>query len=118
MRRDFTFIEDVIETVARLIEAPRAPQASDQAQSVQAPYRIYNVGNGQPVEVIGLVDVLENIIGKKAKRELLPMRPIDVLETFADGSELERVTGFTPHTAIEDGMRSFVSWFRDFSGRA
>ena len=64
-----------------------------------------------------MLDILEKIIGKPAQRELLPMRPIDVLETFADGSELERATGFTPHTPIEDGLRAFVTWFRDYHQR-
>ncbi len=120
MRRDFTYIDDVIEAMVRLIRVPPqgAPQAADQLRPPhQVPYRIYNVGNGQPVEVIELVDVLEKVIGRRAERELLPMRPIDVLETFADSSELESATGFTPHTAIEDGLRSFVKWFRDFYRR-
>jgi len=107
MRRDFTYVDGVIESVVRLIKSPPA---------TQPPHRIYNVGNAQPVEVVDLLDILETLIGKRAKRELLPMRPIDVLETFADGSELERATGFTPHTSIEDGLRSFVTWFRDYRG--
>jgi len=107
MRRDFTFVDDVIEAVVRLIKSPPAPP-------VQPPHRLYNVGNGQPVEVVKLLDILEKIVGKRTTRELLPMRPIDVLETFADGSELERATGFTPHTPIESGLRSFVSWYRDY----
>ena len=110
MRRDFTFIDDVVEAVARLIEA--APASPPQGQ--QAPHRIYNVGNGQPVEVIELVDALERVIGKRARRELLPMRPVDVLETFADSAELERATGFTPNTPIEDGLRAFVEWFEKY----
>jgi UDP-glucuronate 4-epimerase len=122
MRRDFTYIDDVIEAVVRLITSPPAatsPAAkSEQAPvALQPPHSIYNVGNGQPVEVIELLDILEKIIGKPARRELLPMRPIDVLETFADGSELERATGFTPHTPIEVGLRAFVTWYRDYRRR-
>jgi UDP-glucuronate 4-epimerase len=116
MRRDFTYVDDVVESVVRLIKVPPSvPSAVPDRQ--QPPHRLYNVGNGQPVEVIELVDVLEKVIGKRAERELLPMRPVDVLETFADGSELERATGFAPHTAIETGLRSFVTWFRDFQHR-
>lgn len=81
------------------------------------PYRISNVGNGQPVEIIALVSVLEKVIGKQAARELLPMRPIDVLEAFSDSSDLERATGFTPGTPIEAGLRSFVEWICDFRCR-
>ena len=119
MCRDFTYVDDVIEAVVRLIEAPPAATAADAAAqtSPQPPHRIYNVGNQQPVEVVALLDVLEKVIGKSARRELLPMRPIDVLETFADSSELQRATGFAPRTPIEDGLRSFVTWYRDYHGK-
>jgi UDP-glucuronate 4-epimerase len=118
MRRDFTYIDDVVEAVARLIPLPpngAVAQPADAPQSGRpAPHRIYNVGNGQPVEISELADLLEKIIGKPAKRELLPMRPIDVLETFADSSDLERATAFVPRTRIEDGLRSFVDWYREY----
>jgi UDP-glucuronate 4-epimerase len=118
MRRDFTYVDDVIEAVVRLIEAPpavRAP-AAPTSTPAQPPHRIYNVGNAQPIEVVALLDILEKVIGKPARRELLPMRPIDVLETFADSSELQRATGFAPRTPIEAGLRSFVTWYRDYRG--
>jgi UDP-glucuronate 4-epimerase len=118
MRRDFTYIDDVVEAVVRLIVAPpdsaAAPAAAAASSSRPAPARIYNVGNGQPVEISDLADLLEKIIGKPAKRELLPRRAFDVLETFADSSDLERAVSFSPRTPIEDGLRSFVDWFRDF----
>ena len=126
MRRDFTYVDDVIEAVVRLIEAPpetaaaaaaAAAQTSAPPHLSQPPHRIYNVGNEQPVEVVTLLDILENVIGKSARRELLPMRPIDVVETFADSSELQRATGFAPRTPIEAGLRSFVSWYRDYRGK-
>ena len=118
MRRDFTYVDDVIEAVVRLIEAPPAATAADAAAptSPQPPHRLYNVGNAQPVEVTALLDILEKVIGKPARRELLPMRPIDVLETFADSSELQRATGFAPRTPIEDGLRAFVTWYRGYRG--
>jgi UDP-glucuronate 4-epimerase len=116
MRRDFTYVDDVIEAVVRLIEAPPVVTVADAAPTSTPPHRIYNVGNEQPVEVVALLDILEKVIGKPARRELLPMRPIDVLETFADSSELQRATGFTPRTPIEDGLRSFVTWYRDYRG--
>jgi len=115
MRRDFTYVDDVIEAVVRLIEAPPETAAAA-APTSQPPHRIYNVGNEQPVEVVALLDILEKVIGKPARRELLPMRPIDVLETFADSSELQRATGFAPRTPIEDGLRAFVTWYRDYRG--
>jgi UDP-glucuronate 4-epimerase len=109
MRRDFTYIDDVIEAMVRLIPSPPNDAAEPATRS-----RIYNVGNSQPVEVGKLADLLERIIGRPAKRELLPMRPIDVLETFADSSDLERAVSFAPRTAIENGLRSFVVWFRQY----
>jgi UDP-glucuronate 4-epimerase len=118
MRRDFTYIDDVIESLVRLIKLPpeaageNAPNAAGAAPSA----RIYNVGNAHPVETGELVNLLEKIIGRPAKRELLPMRSVDVLETFADSSDLERVASFAPRTAIEDGLRSFVTWFKKYQG--
>jgi UDP-glucuronate 4-epimerase len=116
MRRDFTYVDDVIEAVVRLIEAPPATAAACAQTPPQPPHRLYNVGNAQPIEVTVLLDILERVIGKPARRELLPMRPIDVLETFADSSELQRATGFAPRTPIEDGLRSFVAWYREYRG--
>src|SRR5580700_4834188 len=117
MRRDFTYVDDVIEAVVRLIEAPPAATAATAQTLLQPSHRIYNVGNAQPVEVTALLDLLEKVIGKPARRELLPMRPIDVLETFADSSELQRAAGFAPRTPIEDGLRAFVTWYRDYRGK-
>ena len=114
MRRDFTYVDDVIEAVVRLIKiVPESPPGRE-----QPPHHVYNVGNSQPVEVIKLVDTLEKIIGKPARRELLPMRSVDVLETFADSSELQRVAGFAPRTPIEQGLRYFVEWYRKYAERA
>jgi UDP-glucuronate 4-epimerase len=121
MRRDFTYIDDVIEAMVRLITAPPDGSDSDGAGQARpadkAPWRIYNVGNGRPIEISELVNILEQVTGKRAERELLPMRAIDVLETYADSSDLERATGFAPNTPIEDGLRSFVEWFGDFRRR-
>jgi UDP-glucuronate 4-epimerase len=115
MWRDLTYIDDVIEAMVRLIPAPPGGAAADGEQSAHPPpCRIYNVGNAQPVEISDLADLLEKIIGRPAKRELLPMRPIDVLETFADSSDLERATGFAPRTSIADGLRAFVEWFYEY----
>jgi UDP-glucuronate 4-epimerase len=109
MRRDFTYIDDVVEAVVRLI--PLAPKSSSQSP---APWRVYNIGNSRPVELNDLIDVIEKATGKRAERELLPIRPVDVLETCADCTDLEREVGFRPNVPIEDGIRSFVEWYREF----
>lgn len=119
LRRDFTYIDDVTEAVVRLVNRPPEPNpawsgdAPDPATS-RAPWRLYNVGNGHPVEVIELVRLIERILGRPAIRELLPMQPGDVVETCADSADLERAVGFRPSTAIEDGTRLFVEWFRSY----
>lgn len=119
MRRDFTYIDDVVEAVVRLVERPPAGDpgwsgdAPDPARSA-APWRVYNIGNNKPVEVTQVVRLLEEAIGKTAKRELLPMQPGDVPETYADVDDLMRDAGFRPDTPIEKGLRNFVDWYRNF----
>ena len=119
IRRDFTYIGDVTEAIVRLIERPPAPNPEwsgdrpDPATSI-APWRLYNVGNNRPVEVLELVRVIEDTVGRPAIREYLPMQPGDVLETCADSSNLERMVGFRPNTSIDNGTRRFVDWFRTY----
>jgi UDP-glucuronate 4-epimerase len=121
-RRDFTYIDDIVESIVRLMTHPAAgnPDWSgddpDPATS-RAPWRIFNIGNHDAVEVTRLVDLIEQAVGKKAKRELLPMQPGDVHATFADVSALRQAVGFAPKTPIENGVRAFVSWYRDYKGR-
>jgi UDP-glucuronate 4-epimerase len=120
MRRDFTYIDDVVKAVVRLIPRPAAPNptwtgdAPDPGTS-PAPWRIYNIGNSQPVEVTEVVKLIEQAVSKPAVRELLPMQPGDVPETCADASELERAVGFRPKTPIGEGVRRFVHWFMQFA---
>ena len=119
LRRDFTYIDDVTETVIRFVKHPPdanpmwSGEAPDPATS-RAPWRLYNVGNSCPVEVIDLVGLIERAVGRPAIGEFLPMQPGDVLETCADSSDLERAVGFRPNTSIEDGTRCFVEWFRSY----
>ena len=107
MRRDFTHIDDVSRVVSRLVE--RAPQGD--ATSAAAPARIYNVGNHRPEELTHVVALLEKELGRAAQKEMLPMQPGDVLETFADIGDLTRDAGFAPSTPIEEGIRGFVAWY-------
>jgi UDP-glucuronate 4-epimerase len=118
MRRDFTYIDDVAHVILRLID--RVPQGDLQAdlkggegEGGGAPARIYNVGNNRPEELLHVVAVLEKELGRKAVKEMLPMQPGDVMETFADIDDLAREVGFKPQTSIEDGIRDFVAWYRD-----
>jgi UDP-glucuronate 4-epimerase len=123
MRRDFTYIDDIVEGVVRVTEKiPRANPAWDSAHpdpgSSKAPYRIYNIGNNQPVELLYLIHLLEEAIGKKANLNPLPMQPGDVEVTCADVEGLARDVGFKPSTPIERGVENFVSWYRSYYGVA
>ncbi len=119
MRRDFTYIDDIAEAVVRLSSV--IPQA-DPSWSVEAgspatssaPYRVYNIGNSQPVQLTAFIQELERALGVEAKMNLLPMQPGDVLETSADTSALEAAIGFKPSTELSLGLTQFVSWYRDF----
>lgn len=121
MRRDFTYVDDVVESVVRLIERGPAgdpnwsPDAPDPGSS-SAPWRVYNIGNNKPEELLDVVQFLEEKIGKKAKREFLPMQPGDVPATFADVDELMRAVGFKPSTPIAEGISRFIDWYRSFHG--
>jgi len=109
MRRDFTHIDDVSGVVSKLLE--RVP--SGDAASAGAPARIYNVGNHRPEELTHVVALLEKEFGRTVQKEMLPMQPGDVLETFADIGDLIRDTGITPAISIEEGIRGFVAWYRE-----
>ena len=109
MRRDFTHIEDVTRVVLRLADRIGAGEGDHG----RAPARIYNVGNHRPEELLHVVGLLEKELGRAAVRDMLPMQPGDVAETFADVGDLMRDVGFKPETSIEDGIRGFVAWYRD-----
>jgi UDP-glucuronate 4-epimerase len=119
MRRDFTYVDDVAESVVRLIDRPPDGDASwssdrpDPASSV-APWRVYNIGNHTPVEVTEVVRLIEEAVGKPAIRELVPMQPGDVPETFADVDDLRNAVAFAPDTPVRDGVRRFVDWYRAY----
>lgn len=120
MRRDFTFIDDVVEAVARLVSRPPAADPAWAADcpnpaTSNAPWRLFNIGNSQPTELNEVVRLIEEAVGKRAIRELLPMQPGDVPETYADATDLEREVGFRPSTPIAEGIRRFAEWFRSSS---
>jgi UDP-glucuronate 4-epimerase len=119
MIRDFTYIDDIVEGVVRVIDTPAAPdpawsgEAPDPATSY-APFRVFNIGNNQPVELLHYIEVLEACLGRKARMDLLPMQPGDVSATMADTAELERAVGFRPATTVEEGVAKFVEWYRSY----
>jgi UDP-glucuronate 4-epimerase len=119
MQRDFTYIDDIIEGVVRVMARIPAPDPSwnghqpDSASSF-APYRIYNIGNNQPVELLHFIEVLEDCLGKKAEKNLMAIQPGDVQATYADVDDLIRDAGFKPSTSIEEGIRQFVSWYKSY----
>jgi UDP-glucuronate 4-epimerase len=115
MRRDFTYIDDIIEGIIRVITKPPQPELQSNPSNIPVPpHRIYNIGNNQPVKLLHFLEVLENCLGIKAEKRFLPMQPGDVIETYADIDDLMRDTGFKPETSIEIGLSRFVDWYRDY----
>lgn len=112
MLRDFTYIDDIIEGVVRIIDRIPQPQVNA-TTTVQAPYKIYNIGNNQPVTLRRFITALETALGQKAVENHLPMQPGDVPVTYADVDELIADVGFKPATEVEDGLERFVRWYRD-----
>jgi UDP-glucuronate 4-epimerase len=121
MERDFTYVDDVVEALVRVGEQPAVANpdwrgdAPDPATS-RAPYRLYNIGNHQPVKLTRLIEVIEQACGKAAEKRYLPMQPGDVPATYADVEDLARAVGFAPRTPIEVGVARFVAWYRAFHG--
>jgi len=119
MLRDFTYVDDVVEGVVRVIDRPAQPDPAWSAlapkpSSSNAPYRIYNIGNSQPVKLMRYIEVLEQCLGRKATLELLPLQAGDVLETIADAGKLQAAIEFKPATPIEQGIGRFVEWYRSY----
>jgi UDP-glucuronate 4-epimerase len=119
MMRDFTYIDDVVEGIVRLAEKPAQSDAAWDSNhpdpgTSSAPYRVYNIGNHQPVQLLHLIEVLETFLGRKAKKEFLPPQPGDVPATYADVEDLATATGYAPSTPIEVGVERFVRWYQDY----
>jgi UDP-glucuronate 4-epimerase len=119
--RDFTYVDDIVEGVIRTLDrVPAGDHTYDPLEPTpatsSAPYRVYNIGNHQPVELARYIEVIEDCLGRKAIRNLLPLQPGDVPDTFADITELTRDTGYAPNTSIEVGVARFVEWYRGYYG--
>ena len=122
MVRDFTYIDDIVEGVLRVIDRPAEVDASWSSanptpDASSAPYRIFNIGNSEPVPLMRYIQAIETATGKKATMEMLPMQPGDVHATSADVHRLEALTGFRPSTSVEDGVATFVAWYRRYYGQ-
>jgi UDP-glucuronate 4-epimerase len=119
MRRDFTYVDDIVESISRLI--PKIPKPDLQWNGLRpdpatsfAPYRIFNIGNNKPVELLRFIEVIEEKLGKKAIKKLMPLQDGDVPETFADVDDLMNEVNFKPSTSIEDGVGKFIDWYLDY----
>lgn len=119
MKRDFTYVDDIAEAIVRLQDV--IPQQDDNwtvetgsPATSSAPYRVYNIGNSQPVTLMNYIEAIEKALGITAKKNLMPMQPGDVLETSADTEALFKAIGFKPQTGVEEGVKNFVDWYRDF----
>jgi len=118
-RRDFTYIDDIVEGVIRTLDTVATPNpdwdaASPDPGTSRAPYRIYNIGNSKPVELMHYIGVIEKCLGKKAEKNLLPLQPGDVPDTYADVEALIEDTGYKPDTSVDDGVVKFVEWYLDY----
>ncbi len=118
MERDFTYIDDIVEGIVKLIDkAPTAnkewDESKDDLSTSFAPYKIYNIGNNNPVQLMRFINALESALGKEAEKIYMDMQPGDVLRTYADVSDLERDINFKPSTSIEDGLKKFVEWYEE-----
>jgi len=123
MSRDFTYIDDIVEGVVRVMDGPARPNPAwsgddpDPGTSA-APYRVYNIGNSAPVDLMEMIRLIEAELGREAKREMLPMQPGDVPATYADVSDLEEDFGYRPATPLHVGVKRFVSWYEEYYGVA
>jgi UDP-glucuronate 4-epimerase len=121
MRRDFTYIDDVVEGVVRVLDKPAAPDPAWSGEAPNpgtsfAPYRLYNIGHHDPVELTRFIEMLEEALGRRAIKKLMPMQPGDVPATYADVDDLIRDVGFKPDTPLEVGLRRYVEWHREYYG--
>ena len=111
MLRDFTYIDDIVEGVIRVLDKPATPASQS---NIHAPCRLFNIGNSQPEKLLDFIGLLENAIGKTAQKEFLPMQAGDVKATYADTNALEAWVGFKPNTPLQEGVESFIKWYREY----
>jgi UDP-glucuronate 4-epimerase len=118
-RRDFTYVDDIVEGIVRVLDRPATPNPAWSGSrpdpgSSRAPWRLYNIGNNKPVQLMDYIAAIERALGKQAKRELLPLQAGDVPDTFADVDDLVEQFQYRPSTSVEDGIARFVAWYREY----
>jgi len=119
MQRDFTYVDDIVEGIVRVMHhVPQSntdwKQSNSDVSASSAPYKIYNIGNNAPVKLTKFIEAIENELGKKAIKELLPLQPGDVPATYADVSDLVRDVGYKPNTSVEEGVKNFINWYKKY----
>jgi UDP-glucuronate 4-epimerase len=119
MKRDFTYIDDIVEGVVRVIDNPASPDPhwtgmDPNPGSSSAPYKIYNIGNNSPVRLMDFIEAIEKALGKPINKQMIPIQPGDVPETFADVTDLVEDMDYKPNTPVQQGVDNFVAWYRDF----
>ncbi|MEO0409064.1 MAG: NAD-dependent epimerase/dehydratase family protein, partial [Cyanobacteria bacterium P01_A01_bin.135] len=118
MRRDFTYIDDIVDGILRLV--PHLPESNahwaGESEPTPARYQIHNIGSSQPATLLSFIETLENCLGKVARKNMLPLQPGDVLETYADIEALRQAVGFEPKTSIQQGLQQFVDWYQRYYG--
>ena len=112
LRRDFTYIDDIVEGIIRVLDKPATPEAA----APHAAHRVFNIGNHEPVALLEFIETLEQALGREAIKEFKPMQPGDVLATFADTAQLQAWVGFSPKTSLKDGIGKFVTWYKGWAG--
>ena len=120
LERDFTYIDDIVNAIEKLLdkvppETPNWDRVKAEPSTSFAPYRVFNIGNNQPVKLMDFISTLENLLGKKAVKKFLPMQPGDVYSTYADISKLNKLIGYKPTTSIEEGLEKFIYWYKKFN---
>jgi UDP-glucuronate 4-epimerase len=118
-RRDFTYVDDIVEGVIRVLDKPAQPNknwngAKPDPGTSLAPWRVYNIGNNSPVDLMDYIQAIEKALGMEAEKELLPLQPGDVPDTYADVTDLVEEFGYKPSMTIEEGIRNFVNWYKEY----
>jgi UDP-glucuronate 4-epimerase len=119
MRRDFTYIDDIVSGIIGVIDNPAKPNETwsgknPDPSSSKAPYRVYNIGNNSPVSLMEFIEAIEENLGQRAEKNFLPLQPGDVPATYANISDLSRDTGYAPKTGVKEGIKNFIEWYRAF----